>query len=261
MPGTADSVPPGPEAVFLAQLPTIDRILAVIARRHALDAAEGEEFGAWARARLIEDEYAVFRKFGSRSSLATYLTVVIANLFRDYRNANWGRWRPSAVARRLGPIALRLETLVYRDGYAPREAVAMLRSRGVAETESGLRRLLARMPARPVSKAVSLDSIAEAAPQSADSSLWAAEATRVREATETILHRLLETLPSEDQVIVRMHFWDGVSIADIARTLHTEQRPLYRRLEAIRALLKNGLEQSGIGRSQVADVLDPETAT
>ena len=84
-----------PERTFLDNLVTIDRVIAVITRRHSLSAAEAEEFASWARARLIDGNYAVLRKFGGRSSLATYLSVVIGNLFLDYRNSIWGRWRPS----------------------------------------------------------------------------------------------------------------------------------------------------------------------
>src|SRR5215212_7376883 len=109
--GTASN----PEAMFLANLSLIDRIIAVTARRNALGGADAEDFGAWTKGRLVEGDYAILRKFNQRSSLATYLTVVITNLLRDYRNSRWGRWRPSAEARRCGPVAVRLEELLYRD--------------------------------------------------------------------------------------------------------------------------------------------------
>jgi len=50
-----------PEELFLAQLPHIDRVIAILARRHALSKADAEEFGAWAKARLIDRDYAVLR--------------------------------------------------------------------------------------------------------------------------------------------------------------------------------------------------------
>src|SRR3712207_1790789 len=119
------------EQTFLANLPLIDRVTAIQARRHGLSAADAEDYASWAKARLIENGYAVFRAFAGRSSLATYLTAVLHNLLRDYLNARWGRWRPSAAATQAGPVAVRLEQLLRRDGYTIREASQVLRGAGV----------------------------------------------------------------------------------------------------------------------------------
>jgi hypothetical protein len=110
-PSTMTSPPATPdtdlERMFLAALPIMERIVAVQVQRHALSASDAEDFASWARARIIGDDYAVLRSFGGRSSLKTYLTAVFINLFRDYRNEAWGRWRPSAAATRLGPVSIR----------------------------------------------------------------------------------------------------------------------------------------------------------
>jgi len=45
---------------------------------------------------------ALLAKFEGRSSLRTFLTVVIQRLFLDHRISAWGKWRPSAEARRGG---------------------------------------------------------------------------------------------------------------------------------------------------------------
>ena len=51
-----------------------------------------------------------------RGSLNTYLRVVIERLVLDMRVTNWGKWRPSARARRLGAEAVLFEQLTVRDG-------------------------------------------------------------------------------------------------------------------------------------------------
>ena len=66
------------EAQFLAHLPAAERILSALARRHALSRDAAEEFSAWAKLRLIENDYAILAKFRGESSLATYLTVLSA---------------------------------------------------------------------------------------------------------------------------------------------------------------------------------------
>src|SRR5687767_8838844 len=51
---SADTVGPADlEALFLANLPVIDRIVAVLGARYGLDGSETEEFGAWAREHFI----------------------------------------------------------------------------------------------------------------------------------------------------------------------------------------------------------------
>src|SRR3712207_199407 len=100
------------ESLFLSNLPYIDRVLAALARRYGLGGDEVDDFASWARTRLVENDYAVVAKFRGESSATTYLTVVLSMLGREYLVQERGRWRPSAAARRAGPLAARLETLV-----------------------------------------------------------------------------------------------------------------------------------------------------
>lgn len=245
-----------PAGIFLAHLALIDRIIAHNVRRHALRSTDAEDFGAWVKERFIDGDYAILRRFGGRSSLATYLTVVIGNLAKDFRNSRWGRWRPSAEARRRGPVAMRLEELLYRDRYPLREAVQALRSAGVPLDEAELARLAALLPQRAPAREVSLDvlgdeGVAGAARAGQAPDEGSAETRAVAEA----LNALVAELPPEDGLILRMRFWDDTSVADIARALRLEQKPLYRRLVAIEARLRAALEARGIDRERVADIL------
>src|SRR5262245_36787654 len=100
------------EALFLASLPVIDDTTRQVCRRHHMSAAEAEDFRSDVRLHFIERDYEVLRRFEGRSSLATYVNVVIQRLALDFRNHHWGRWRPSADAKRIGPSAILLERLV-----------------------------------------------------------------------------------------------------------------------------------------------------
>ncbi|HEV2146432.1 MAG TPA: hypothetical protein VGR37_03360, partial [Longimicrobiaceae bacterium] len=143
------------EALFLENLGWIERVAASICRRHGFGGDDAEDFASWARLRIVEDDYAVLRKFRGESSVTTYLTVVVAMLFRDYRVSRWGRWRPSAAARRHGRLAVRLETLVHRDGYRLEQAGELLRTTGETDlSERELAELLARLPARSPTRPV-----------------------------------------------------------------------------------------------------------
>jgi RNA polymerase sigma factor (sigma-70 family) len=241
----------GPEDRFVEHLPDIDRVLGALARRHALEPADADEFGSWAKARLMDADYAIIRKFQGRSSFKTYLTVVLANLFRDFRNQAWGRWRPSAAALRLGPLAIRLEELLYRDGASLREATEILHAAGCTLADREIARLAARVPSRAVEGDVSLDE-QDMPDESADADLVA---RGEREALAGAIRDAVSGLPDEDRIILRMRYWDDVSVADIARALRIEQKPLYRRLEYMMARLRDALAHRGITRELALEVI------
>jgi RNA polymerase sigma factor (sigma-70 family) len=244
-----------PERLFLEHLTVIDRILAIIARRNALRGPDAEEFAAWARARLTDGNYAILRKFGGRASFATYLSVVLSNLYRDYRNSVWGRWRPSAAAVRCGPLAVRLEELVSRDGCSVREAISILRSAGATATDAELTRLAARLPQRRSDTSVSVDDVEETLPAPHTPPFLPDEE---RSRVERALLVSIAELPDEDRVITRMRFWDGVPVAEIAKTLRIEQKPLYRRIETIQRRLRDSLARYGITQQLAREILAEE---
>src|ERR1043165_7928574 len=82
------------EEIFLANVPTIDRIAAFICRRHHM-ADDAEEFASQVKLDLIERNYEIIRKFEGRATFSTYLTTVMHRLFYQYRVREWGKWRPS----------------------------------------------------------------------------------------------------------------------------------------------------------------------
>ena len=88
------------ERVFLDNLALIDRIVAATCRRNRMTAEETEDFGSSLKLKLIANDYEVLRAFEGRCSLGGYLTAVVQRAFIDHRNHLWGRWRPSAEARR-----------------------------------------------------------------------------------------------------------------------------------------------------------------
>ena len=243
------------ERTFLSALAMIDRIIALQTRRHALDPADADEYAAWAKARIIDSEYAVLRKFGGRSSLQTYLTAVLVNLFRDYRNMCWGRWRPSAAAKRFGPIAIRLEELLYREAHPLREAGEILRSSGVQLSDAELAALAARIPSRPVARELSIQDSDNVVATIPDPSTQQPETDPEHESLGITLRSLLHDLTPEDALIVKMRFWNGMSVADIARSLHLTQKPLYRRIEAIQGKMRTALKARGVDQEIASEFL------
>lgn len=249
------------ESTFLELLPTIDSLTSALCRRRGLGSIDAEEFASEVRARFVESGYAPIRQFRGESSVTTYLAVVISSWLRDYVVARDGRWRPSAAALRAGPVAVHLERLVYRDGRTRDQAIAeVLAGDGVPHSERELHNLLRSLPHREAMRPRRVDNVnaedVQATPSSlADTLVNAterdAEVARAREA----LVMAIETLDVEDSVLVSMRYLEGHSVADIARTLGLEQKPLYRRLERSLAALRRSLESAGIDQDSVRDLV------
>jgi RNA polymerase sigma factor for flagellar operon FliA len=246
-----------PQAAFLSNLETIERIVAVLCRRHLLQGDERDDFDSYVKFRLIENDYATFAKFQGRSSLSTYLMAVIARFYLDFRTKRWGRWRPSAEAKRLGELALQLEILIHRDGHSRHEAIQILRSRNNAlPPDAELIRLANQLPGhqrRHEPAAIDPDDHPSAG--GADEKLQQEELERVRAVTLQELGRALSSLPAEDALIMRMCFLEGMKLSEVARTLQLEQKPLYRRVDGNLKRLQVLLEQRGVTREQVAELL------
>ena len=89
------------QTLFLTSLPVIDDVTTLVCRRHRLSGAEAEDFASQVRLHFIERNSDVLRRFEGRSSLRTFLSVVIQRLFLDDRNRRWGKWRPTGLGKEL----------------------------------------------------------------------------------------------------------------------------------------------------------------
>jgi len=247
------------EALLRENLPRIERILALLCRRRGMTGDDAEDFASWAKMRLIENDYAILGKFRGEGSLGTYLTLVIATLLREYRGKEWGRWRPSAAALLLGPVGVRLEALVYRDGFTRAQAAEVLRTvDGDTLSDREVAAMLARIPPRrpPVPPELDLEALAAVpAYDHADDLVIEGEMDRERRRIEEALLQSLECLPDEDRWIVRLRFWQAMSVADVGRALSLPQKPLYRRLERAFWRLRKHLEERSVTRERVGEML------
>jgi RNA polymerase sigma factor for flagellar operon FliA len=248
------------EAAVAEHAAWIGQCAAHVARRHGLRPDDAEEFGSWVRARIVARDYEVLRKFRGDSSLRTYLAVVVSTFFRDFRAERWGRWRPSAAAQRIGPPAPSLESLVCRYGYSLSAAGELLRTRGeTAMSDAELARLLARLPNRPPLRPVQVGSAVletTSASHQADAEVKAAESERERGRVYALLARSLEGLSAEDRAMVRMYFWEGMTIAAIAVSMGCDAKPLYRRMDRVKARLRGELETAGLRGAEVRGMLE-----
>jgi len=245
------------ERFFLSQLTTIERIVGFVCRRNRLPDAEAEDFRSLVQLKLIENDYEVLRRFRGQSTLRTYLTVVIQRRFLDYRASEWGKWRPSAEARRLGPIAVDLERLTTRDGLSREEAIESLVTRSPpqasrAELLDAYRRLPDRAPRRRVGEENAQEI---PAPVDVEGDVFRRQISPSAERARQALRAAVAELPAQDRIIVKLRFEEGCPISDIAAALRLPQKPLYRRMEGILGSLRRRLEAGGLNSSDVGDFL------
>jgi RNA polymerase sigma factor (sigma-70 family) len=246
-----------PEDFFLRHLALIQEIIEFCCRRAHLKPEEAEDFGGRVKIKLIEDDYAVVRQFEGRSTPKTYFTIVIRRLLLDYQDSLWGKWRPCADAMKLGPVGLQLDQLINRDGYSFSEACQLLWTRDKVElSESQIADIWAKIRPRLSRQKVGEDTLEyQASPgPSPEDQVLQKEKAGVRQRVYKMLGRALDTLDSEDKLLVLMR--TEYSVADIARIRKTDQKPLYRRLEKIYKQLRKELERNGVRRGDIDDILE-----
>lgn len=247
-----------PSAVLVAHRRWIEKVAEITCRRNSVWGDDAEDFASLAKMKVMENDYAVLRKFQGKSDVKTYLAAVVVRRFHEYARERWGRWRHSARAEQLGQPAKDLEALVYRDGYTLDQAVELLRTSGKTDAPPAeLARLFAqlpqRLPHRESAGPVPLESIP--ARESADERVAKGEAeARCRKVMEA-LFRAIARLDPDDQVLVRGRFGEGRSVADLARALGREQAPLYRRSERLCDEVRRYMEEAGVRREDVLDCL------
>jgi RNA polymerase sigma factor for flagellar operon FliA len=245
-----------PEQMFLSELALIERVIAWVCARRFLRRLDAEDFASTVKLRLIEDDYAVLGRFEGRSALRTYLTAVVNRFYLDFQTQRFGKWRPSAEAQRLGPVALRLEALLYRDRLTFDEACGVLQTDfRVAEGREALDELRARLPLRADSRPVPDGDHDHSAAADGDSLVEKAERQVLAERTFLALRRALAALPARDRIMLRLHVESGLSLADVARALGEEQKPLYRRRDSLLQKLRSDLEAEGVRCADAQELL------
>jgi len=245
------------EAVFLESLPLLKRVIAFTCRRRGASEDEAEEFEGWVMARIVESGYRAFALFDHRSSLKTFLSVVIQRQFSDFRTQRWGRWRPSTRAKRLGPDAVELERLTHRDGFSRAEAVhQILRGDDSSERRAELEELAESLPARTRVR-IEREEILESLDSGDDVERRVVDGEReeLLERVQAATQAALDGLSTEERLILKLHLYDGISLLRIARMLGKNQKAIYPRYHRSREKLSSELAARGVDRDLVVDLM------
>ena len=250
------------EQLLLEHLPLIERTARGICRRNLFREDRTEEFVSALKLKLIEADYRVLREHRGESKLSTYLITVITNAFRDFRIQQWGKWRPSAQAKRQGPVAVLLERLVTRDGFTPSQAVEHLAcDQRLNQSREQLEALLETLPARAGRKFVGAEALGEIVTyDGVERGVEARELAPAAARAQALLEQALERLSAEDLLILKLHYRDGAALSEVARRLGIEQRSLYARRDRSLDQLRGLLEGGGLTWAEMRSILGWEGA-
>jgi RNA polymerase sigma factor (sigma-70 family) len=246
------------EALFLSNLALIERIAGYVCARHRIPGSDPADFDSHVKLKLVENDYAVLNAFKNRSSIRTYLTVVITRLFLDYRISVWGKWRPSADAKRCGEVAILLEQLLVRDGYGFEEACELLRiNYQLKVSRVELEHIAGKLPVRTKRRFEADDALFNVvAPDPApDSTVEEDERRALAGRIFSALSKRLKEFDQQDQLILTMRFVDGRTVAEISATLRLDQKRTYRRVEKLLERLRVGLQADGFDGKSVGALL------
>ena len=243
----------GPEKLFLENIGSIRDAARQYARRRVLSDEEAEEFESVVMARIIDNDYAVLRRFGGSSSFGTYIRLIIQNFFRDFTRR---RWRSSPEAIKGGPVARQLESLIYKNGYDVDTAVQIVKSDNselsLEELVNIAEGLSPRLSRRQVGEEVLETLVGEQRSQMSccKQARWFFKKDLVK-----ALYLAVSELRREDQVILKMKIEKDRSLVDIARSFGLDSKPLYRRYRKILDSLRSSLQQQGIESADVKEML------
>lgn len=250
------------EELFFLHLEEIESIVRSVARQRRSSPDEAQELRSVVMMRLIENDYAVLRQFRGTSSWRTYLTVIIQRLLLDLRNQEWGRWRPSATARRLGSVAVELEGRIERDGMDSSLAIRQLLAEGVMGTALDLERLVAQLPNRRRHRVEPIETCLEAlgGQRWDDDSGFVLERREVMAELDVAFGSALGDLSQQERVLLGLRFGRGWTVRRIAVRQQEKERTLYRRFQGILRRLHLSLKAAGFGWQDIASSLDSNEA-
>jgi RNA polymerase sigma factor (sigma-70 family) len=120
-------------------------------------------------------------------------------------------------------------------------------------TDRELSAILATLPRRgPLRSATGDEPLAQLeSSERADHEMVIEETAGELATARAALTRALASLPHDDRLILRMHYLESMSVADIARGLALPQKPLYRRLERLLTDMRAQLEFAGVTSEHV----------
>ena len=228
-----------------SDLVLLGEVIRGVVRRGRLLPPDAEDFSQSVQLKFLESGYDAFARFDGRSSLRTYLTTVVWRLLLDWRTAAYGKWRPSAAARRLGAQALRLDRLLNRDGLTVDEAVQVASLAPDALPYRLLRLIAERLPRRRRHIRVADDVLQLVAREFPDPIEARERAMKARQ-TRIALGQAFNHLNPEERRLMALRYRQSLTVREIANLLDVDAKRLYRTFDRLVGKLRRDMGAGGV---------------
>lgn len=264
-------------------------ILGVLAR-YTRDPDQRMDAYLYVLEELQAQDFRRLRHFGhspsaNPCSFDTWLKLVVRNLYFDWFRHLHGRKSLPKEIQKLPALDQRVFKLVHWEGYSAQEAFEVLRGQEnglaftifiqkLANVESLLSPINRAKIRRDIERSrgpISLDAEDTGPPieAKAETKVRTPEDEALLQERRSALWKLVEALPAEDRLILRLRFFEGLTAKQIARAVGTpEPMAIYRRIERICHGLRQRAESVGLEAlllegdlAELADTpeLEPET--
>lgn len=177
---------------------------------------EGHECYIFVLSKLRENDGRRIRQYQGKSAFKTYVIAVTHRLIIDFIRQRRGRFSANKASRK-NPV-------LFGDHFFPTDPKDDRMD--IQDPSAGPEELLFRM-----------------------------EAERLKSKGVAIARELIKELASEDQLVLKMRFEDGLKISTIAKALGLNQRALYGRVKRLMTQLKTGLLKKGLNIKDVSQAL------
>jgi RNA polymerase sigma factor (sigma-70 family) len=233
---------------YLKYEAAIERVIRTISRRLRLSESDAPDFAQDARLWLIRG--GIISRFEYRSSFVTFLFTAMFRFGVSWHQSRRGRWRSSALARRLGPDAIAAERLLSRDHLTEREVVEVLGNIGSkcpSEIIDLVRTITANLGHR------------RSAPVLPQAASWGEPETAMRDreadaATDRVRHALAETLAGlspQERELLSMRFTNGQKISALAVLMGVDQRRVYIEFAQLLRKVRAAIVARGVVREDI----------
>jgi RNA polymerase sigma factor (sigma-70 family) len=200
------------------------------------------DFGHDLLVALIERD--ALAKVDQSLTAPAFIARVVNNLAIAWFRRRTGRWRPSAVARRLGRQAIRFERLVDRDGWQRTDALQSLGPDHVDPRVEG--RLSPRVRTNGIWQSEFRRTVLPAPDGTIEQLEAAGDAARVRNALRSACRRL----GLADQAILSLRFLHGMTMREISTRLGFSAEQVSKRFQRAKRRLRAELRSRGVGPTE-----------
>lgn len=246
------------EQLLVAHFDFVKTTTASICRRYSIFGDDAADVLGDVELRLVRDDYAALKQCRNWNNPKPFLRVLISRVALDWMVSQWGKWRPTALARRLGPAAVLLERLILRDGMSRDEAILIaLNADELTESREELMDFLAALPLAPRSHTVRLDDQVDVpGVKSAGGSAATDESlSRLRQILDAMQDEV-QRLGAQDKIIIKMKYFDGFKGRQIAETVRETEQWVFRCIYKVMKTIRTRLEARGIEWSEVRELFD-----